>query len=72
MTTPLLLKLAMEVLQLSAKTTSWVTLIAGIIVAVIGQIMRPGEFASGVLGFGLAHIFLGIIDMLRPAVREQS
>lgn len=56
----------------SAKTTSWVTIIVGAVVSAIGQYLRPGELGAGILGFGLAHIVLGAIDMLRPTVRQES
>lgn len=51
-------------------TTSWVVTILGVIVSLVGYFMLPGEFAAGVLGFGLAHIVLGLLDMVRPTVRQ--
>jgi len=59
----------MEVVSVNGNTTSWVVTILGVIVTAIGYFMLPGEFAAGVLGFGLAHIVLGLLDMLRPTVR---
>jgi len=44
----------------------------GAVVSLIGQMSRPGELGAGILGFGLAHIVLGILDMLRPTVRQRS
>lgn len=55
---------------MNGNTTSWIVTILGAIVSAIGYFMLPGEFAAGVLGFGLAHIVLGLLDMLRPTVRE--
>ncbi|NPV79268.1 MAG: hypothetical protein HPY52_03180 [Firmicutes bacterium] len=57
---------------MNAKTTSWITIGLGAVVSAIGQAMRPSEFGAGVLGFGLAHVVLGALDMLRPTVRQQS
>jgi Na+/phosphate symporter len=54
------------------KTTSWVVVGVGAVVSLIGQMSRPGELGSGILGFGLAHIVLGLLDMLRPTVRQNS
>ncbi|MFB5067423.1 MAG: hypothetical protein GX177_04480 [Firmicutes bacterium] len=55
---------------MNGMTTSWIVIIVGVIVTAIGYFMLPGEFAAGVLGFGLAHIVLGFLDMLRPTVRQ--
>ena len=54
------------------KTTSWVVVGVGAVVSLIGQMSRPGELGSGILGFGIAHIVLGLLDMLRPTVRQNS
>lgn len=42
-------------------TGLWVALL-GIIVSYIGWSVIPGELGAGVLGFGLAHIVLGLLD----------
>lgn len=55
--------------SVNGNRTSWVVTIIGVIVTAIGYFMLPGEFAAGVLGFGLAHVVLGLLDMLRPTVR---
>ncbi len=60
----------MEVIKVNGNTTSWIVTILGVIVSAIGYFMLPGEFAAGVLGFGLAHIILGLLDMTRPTVRQ--
>ncbi len=54
------------------KTTSWVVVGLGAVVALIGQMSRPGELGAGILGFGIAHIVLGILDMMRPTIRQSS
>ncbi len=60
----------MEVIKVNGNTTSWIVTILGVIVSAIGYFMLPGEFAAGVLGFGLAHIILGLLDMTRPTVKQ--
>lgn len=55
---------------MNGMTTSWIVTILGAIVSAIGYFMLPGEFAAGVLGFGLAHIVLGLLDMTRPSVKQ--
>lgn len=54
------------------KTTSWVVVGVGAVVSIIGQMMRPSELGAGILGFGLAHVVLGVLDMMRPTVRQRS
>lgn len=44
-------------------TGLWVALL-GVVVALIGWNMMPGDFAGAVFGFGLAHIVLGLLDAL--------
>lgn len=61
-----------EVFDINGTTTSWFVVGAGIIVSAIGYFLMPGQFAAGVLGFGLAHIVLGLLDLTRPAVRNDS
>ncbi|MCR4426479.1 MAG: hypothetical protein NUW23_09880 [Firmicutes bacterium] len=40
----------------------------GVIVSIVGWLME-GRFWDGVLGFGLAHIFLGLLDTMRTPVK---
>lgn len=42
-------------------TGLWVALL-GIIVSYIGWSAVQGELGAGILGFGLAHIVLGLLD----------
>lgn len=42
-------------------TGLWVALL-GILVTYIGWAVVPGELGAGILGFGLAHIVLGLLD----------
>lgn len=54
-------------------TGLWVALL-GVIVSYIGWAMVPGTLGAGILGFGLAHIVLGLIDaaLNRGVVRNQN
>ena len=57
--------------ETKATGTSWTITIIGVVVTLLGWFLRPGEFGAGVMGFGLAHIVLGLLDMTRPTVRTQ-
>ena len=50
--------------------TSWLVTGLGAAVTGIGATMLRGPLASGTIGFGLAHIVLGVADMFRPSVRH--
>ncbi|SFQ95904.1 hypothetical protein [Desulfoscipio geothermicus] len=52
-------------------TTSWIVAGLGVIVALIGWYVG-GYWGAGILGFGLAHILLGILDMFRPALKTEQ
>lgn len=51
-------------------TTSWVVTGLGAAVAGVGATVLRGTFGAGVVGFGLAHVVLGMLDMFRPSVKE--
>ncbi|MCC3371803.1 hypothetical protein [Cohnella sp. REN36] len=51
--------------------TSWVVVAIGIVVSLIGWFMTPNAWGYGILGFGLAWIVLGILDMFRSPVRAR-
>lgn len=55
---------------MQGNTTSWVVAGLGVIVALIGWYLG-GLWGAGLLGFGLAHILLGVLDMFRPAVKTE-
>lgn len=42
----------------------------GTLVTGAGFLMRRRRYRTGVAGFGLAHVLLGVLDMFRPTVRE--
>ncbi|MHB8983808.1 MAG: hypothetical protein ACYC4E_00440 [Carboxydocellales bacterium] len=52
-----------------ATTTSWTVTGLGAAVTGIGA-MLSGTLGAGVIGFGLAHVALGLLDMARPTVRK--
>lgn len=54
---------------MNPKTTSWAVVGIGALVTLLGWYLLPGELAAGILGFGLAHVLLGLLDMVRPTVR---
>lgn len=53
-------------------TGLWVALL-GIIVSYIGWAVVPDELGAGILGFGLAHIVLGLLDAAfnRAAIQNE-
>lgn len=52
-------------------TVSWIVTGLGIIVSLLGYYLTPGAWGYGILGFGLAHVLLGILDMFRAPVRSR-
>lgn len=55
---------------MKAKTTSWVVTGLGAAVSGVGAMTAKKKWGAGVLGFGLAHVVLGLLDMVRPTVRN--
>ncbi len=45
--------------------TSWIVIGLGVIVAAVGWLFVAGIWGAGLVGFGLASIVLGIIDLFR-------
>ena len=52
-------------------TTSLAVAGTGAVVTGVGR-MVGGRLGAWISGFGLAHIMLGLLDMTRPTVRENS
>ena len=52
--------------MMKSTTTSWVVTGLGAVVSGLGATMRQSRLGTGILGFGLAHIVLGVVDMIRP------
>jgi len=53
-----------------AKTTSWVVAGIGVAVTALGYSLLPSLWGAGILGFGAAHVVLGLLDTQRPTVRK--
>lgn len=53
-------------------TVSWIVVGLGIIVTLLGYYLTPGDWGYGVLGFGLAHIVLGVLDMFRQPGKQNN
>ncbi|GAB6988984.1 hypothetical protein [Paenibacillus pini] len=53
-------------------TVSWIVTGLGIVVSLFGYYLTPNSWGYGVLGYGLAHIVLGILDMFRQPVRDSQ
>jgi hypothetical protein len=51
-------------------TTSWLITGLGTVVSGLGSLFRRRRLGAGILGFGLAHVLLGVLDMFRPKVRR--
>ncbi|SDL80683.1 hypothetical protein SAMN05216191_10614 [Paenibacillus jilunlii] len=56
----------------SLMTASWIVTGLGIIVSLLGYYLTPSVWGYGILGFGLAHILLGILDMFRAPSRSRQ
>jgi len=54
---------------MNGKTTSLIVTGVGVVVTGVGY-MTGGMVGSGIMGFGLVHVVLGILDMFRPSVRN--
>ena len=53
-----------------AKTTSYIVAGVGVAVTALGWSLLPSLWGAGILGFGAAHVILGLLDTLRPAIRK--
>ena len=50
-------------------TRSWIVIGLGVVVSLLGWYMAPSAWGYGILGFGLAHIVLGALDLFREPAR---
>jgi len=57
---------------MKATATSWVVTGLGAAVTALGATALSGPLAAGAIGFGTAHILLGLLDMRRPTVKKRS
>ena len=53
-----------------ARTTSYAVAGLGVAVTALGWSMLPDLWGAGIMGFGIAHIVLGLLDTLRPTIRQ--
>lgn len=53
-------------------TVSWIVVGLGMIVSLLGYYLIPHTWGYGILGFGLAHILLGVLDMFRQPVKSSG
>ena len=56
----------------SALTTSYAVAGLGVAVTALGWSLLPSLWGAGIAGFGIAHIVLGLLDSLRPTVRNND
>lgn len=54
---------------MKATTTSLAVTGVGTAVSGVGAALLKSKWGAGILGFGLAHVVLGLLDMFRPSVR---
>ncbi|MGI6553400.1 MAG: hypothetical protein ACOX37_10460 [Bacillota bacterium] len=55
---------------MKATTTSWVVTGLGAAVTAVGATAFSGPVGASLIGFGTAHIVLGILDMFRPSIKK--
>lgn len=60
-----------EVMRLSPRTTSWVLVGVGAAATALGATVLRGPIGAGAIGFGAAHVLLGLLDMTRPTIRKR-
>jgi hypothetical protein len=53
-----------------ASTTSWAVAGVGAAVSGLGATMLKKKIGAGILGFGLAHVALGLLDLARPTIKN--
>ena len=53
-----------------AKTTSYSVTGLGVAVSAVGWSLLPSLWGAGILGFGAAHVVLGLLDTQRPVVKD--
>ncbi len=55
-----------------AKTTSLSVAGLGLAVSALGWTLLPARVGAGILGFGAAHVLLGLLDTQRPTVKNSE
>lgn len=59
-------------LENKAKTTSYSVTGLGIAVSALGYGLLPSLWGAGILGFGAAHVVLGLLDTQRPTIKRSN
>jgi hypothetical protein len=54
----------------NAKTTSYTVTGLGLAVSALGWSLLPTIWGAGILGFGAAHVVLGLLDTQRPTIKK--
>jgi hypothetical protein len=57
-------------MKMRASTTSWAVAGLGAAVSSLGALAVKKRWGLGMLGFGLAHVVLGLLDLARPTIRN--
>lgn len=52
--------------------TSWIVVGLGVVVTALGYYLGRTMWGNILLGFGAAHIILGLLDMFRPTVANRQ
>lgn len=52
-------------MRLLSPIVSWTVVGVGAVVTLVGWLMRPSPLSYGIVGFGLAHVVLGLLDLYR-------
>ena len=55
-----------------AKTTSYAVIGLGVAVTALGWSLLPTLWGAGILGFGAAHVVLGLLDTQRPTIKNSN
>ena len=55
---------------MKTNTTSLIVTGLGVAVTAVGATALGGSAASATMGFGAAHIVLGVLDMFRPTLKH--
>ncbi len=63
------MKMTIEDIIQKGNTTSWGVAGLGLVVTGLGRAVG-GTLGAGLMGFGLAHVVLGLADMFRPEIRN--
>ncbi|MGE5582385.1 MAG: hypothetical protein ACM3X9_07585 [Bacillota bacterium] len=55
---------------MKATATSWAVTGTGAAVSGLGATLWKSKWGAAIMGFGLAHVVLGLLDLARPTVRK--